>query len=56
MQIATAYAHEYDPKFHQASQCFAEPDKATAAYWYETILSHEPENAQAKARFEELKP
>lgn len=56
MQIAAAYAHEYDPKFHQASQCFAEPDKATAAYWYETILSHDPENAEAKERFEELKP
>lgn len=56
MQIATAYAHEYDPKYHQASSCFAEPDKATAAYWYETILSHEPDNADAKARFEELKP
>ncbi|KQB55370.1 hypothetical protein AQS70_18835 [Pseudomonas endophytica] len=56
LQIATAYAHEYDPKFHQTSQCFAEPDKATAAYWYETILSQEPENAEAKARFEELKP
>lgn len=56
MQIATAYAHEYDPKYHQASSCFAEPDQATAAYWYETILSHEPDNADAKARFEELKP
>jgi hypothetical protein len=56
MQIATAYAHEYDPKYHQASSCFAEPDKATAAYWYETILGHEPDNADAKARFEELKP
>ena len=56
LQIAAAYAHEYDPKFHQASTCFAEPDKATAAYWYETILSQEPENAEAKARFEELKP
>ena len=56
LQIATAYAHEYDPKFHQASTCFAEPDKATAAYWYETLLSQDPDNADAKARFEELKP
>ncbi|AKA21636.1 hypothetical protein [Pseudomonas chlororaphis] len=54
LQIASAYAHEYDPKYHQASSCFAEPDKATAAYWYETILSHEPDNAEAKQRFEEL--
>jgi len=56
LPIAMAYAHEYDPKFHQASTCFAEPDKATAAYWYETILSQDPDNADAKARFEELKP
>src|SRR5476651_1704269 len=54
--IATAYAHEYDPKYHQANACFTEPDKATAAYWYETILSHEPDNAEARQRFEELKP
>jgi hypothetical protein len=54
--IATAYAHEYDPKYHQASECFAEPDKATAAYWYETILGLQPDNAEAKQRFEELKP
>lgn len=54
MQIASAYAHEYDPKYHQVSSCFPEPDKATAAYWYETILSHEPDNAEAKQRFEEL--
>lgn len=54
LQIANAYAHEYDPKYHQSSSCFAEPDKATAAYWYETILSHEPDNAEAKQRFEEL--
>lgn len=54
--IATAYAHEYDPKYHQASECFAEPDKATAAYWYETILAIEPNNADAKQRFQELKP
>ena len=56
LPIAMAYAHEYDPKFHQASTCFAEPDKATATYWYETILSQDPDNADAKARFEELKP
>jgi hypothetical protein len=54
--IATAYAHEYDPKYHKASECFAEPDKATAAYWYETILGLQPDNVDAKQRFEELKP
>src|SRR5476649_408488 len=56
VSTATAYAHEYDPKYHQANACFTEPDKATAAYWYETILSHEPDNAEARQRFEELKP
>ena len=54
--IATAYAHEYDPKFHQASECFKEPQVATAAYWYETILGFDPTNADAKQRFEELNP
>jgi len=55
IQIATAYAHEYDPKYHQASECFKEPEAATAAYWYETILGFDPTNADAKQRFEELK-
>lgn len=54
MLIANAYAHEYDPKYLKASDCFPAPDNATAAYWYETILSHEPDNAEAKQRFEEL--
>jgi len=55
IQIATAYAHEYDPKYHQASECFKEPEAATAAYWYETILGFDQTNADAKQRFEELK-
>lgn len=54
--IANAYAREYDPKYHQSSSCFNEPDNATATYWYEHILSYEPDNTEAKARFEELKP
>lgn len=53
--IATAYAHEYDPKFHQPSECFKAPDNATAAYWYETILGFDATNADAKQRYEELK-
>lgn len=56
LQIATAYAHEYDPKYHQPSECFKTPDTATAAYWYETILGFDENNADAKQRFEELKP
>lgn len=55
-KVALAYAHEYDPKYHQASACFAEPDNATAAYWYETILSVEPDNLEAQQRLEELQP
>jgi len=56
IEIASAYAREYDPKYHQASECFRAPDNATAAYWYETILGFDPNNAEAKQRFEELKP
>lgn len=54
--IASAYAHEYDPKFLQPSECFKAPDNATAAYWYETILGFDQNNAEAKERFAELKP
>lgn len=56
VQIAHAYAREYDPEFHQPSTCFAEADAATAAYWYETILASAPDDAQARQRFEELQP
>ncbi len=52
--IANAYAHEYDPKYLKASECFPAADNATAAYWYETILTQDPNNAEAKQRFEEL--
>lgn len=52
--IANAYAREYDPKYLQASDCFPAADNATAAYWYETILTQDPNNAEAKQRFEEL--
>lgn len=53
-KIALAYAAEYDPKFHQPGECFKEPDKDTAAYWYETVLQTEPDNQTAKQRLEEL--
>lgn len=52
--IANAYAREYDPKYLKASKCFPVADNATAAYWYETILTQDPNNAEAKQRFEEL--
>ncbi|VFS89313.1 Uncharacterised protein [Kluyvera cryocrescens] len=53
-KIALVYAGEYDPKYHQPSECFKEPDKDTAAYWYETVLQTEPDNQTAKQRLEEL--
>lgn len=53
-QIAFAYAKEYDPQFAQAEGCF-KADKETAIYWYETGLSIEPNNNDAKARLDELK-
>lgn len=54
-QVALAYANEYDPKFHQPSECFKNPDADTAAYWYETALQSDPNNQKAKQRLEELK-
>ncbi|KAG1381944.1 hypothetical protein G6F59_017881 [Rhizopus arrhizus] len=54
VQIALAYAKEYDPKYLEPSKCFATPDKATAAYWYETVLGVDANNTEAKERFEEL--
>ncbi|MCW9482089.1 hypothetical protein ABN140_26675 [Klebsiella michiganensis] len=53
-KIAIVYAGEYDPKYHQPSECFKAPDKDTAAYWYETVLQTEPDNQTAKQRLEEL--
>ena len=52
-KVALAYAREYDPKFHQSNDCFKEADNATAAYWYDTALQVEPDNAEAKQRYEE---
>lgn len=54
MLIATAYVKEYDPKYHEASECFKEPNEATARYWYETILQGDPENVEAQTRLTEL--
>lgn len=53
-EIALAYAKEYDPQFHLPNACFSEPDKATASYWYETVLSVEPDHALAQQRLGEL--
>lgn len=56
LDVALAYAREYDPKYLQASDCFKTPDNATAAYWYETILGYQADNAEAAQRLKELKP
>ena len=53
-QIALAYAHEYDPKFHQDNACFKEADPSIAIYWYEAVLTKDPDNVEAKARLQEL--
>lgn len=53
-KIALAYAREYDPQYHQLSECFQMPDKDTAVYWYETVLQTEPDNQVAKQRIKEL--
>ena len=52
--VALAYAREFDPEFHQVG-CIASSDKATAIYWYELVLSKQPDNADAKARVQALK-
>lgn len=52
--MALAYAQEYDPKTHQGGSCFEQPDRATAAYWYQTVLEQDPNNQEAKERLKEL--
>ncbi|MBH8611153.1 hypothetical protein ACX3YC_14705 [Pseudomonas mohnii] len=56
IEVAQAYAREYDPKYLQPGACFAAPDNATAVYWYETILGYQADNAEAAQRLKELKP
>ena len=53
-QIALAYAREFDPATFVAG-CLTAADKETAIYWYELVLSKEPENAEVKARIEALR-
>lgn len=53
-EIAFAYAKEYDSAFSKGDGCF-KLDKETALYWYETGLTADPNNEEAKKRVEELK-
>lgn len=53
-RIAFAYAREYDRQFVQEGGCFS-IDSDNAIYWYEIGLGLDPNNAEARARLEELK-
>ena len=53
-KIALAYAHEYDPDSFEAGGCIESADGETAAYWYEIVVNHDPNNAEAKQRLEKL--
>ena len=52
--VALAYAKEFDPAtFVQG--CLTAADKETAIYWYDIVLSKDPNNAEAKARLDALR-
>ncbi|WP_010628944.1 hypothetical protein [Halomonas sp. KM-1] len=51
---ALAYAREFDPAQHAPSACFPVADTETAIFWYDLALSHDPDNAEASQRLEEL--
>ncbi|MCK3654942.1 hypothetical protein A4G19_03905 [Pasteurellaceae bacterium Macca] len=53
VEIALAYAKEYDPA-HAQNHCF-QADKETAIYWYEVVLTNDPNNQMAQQRLQELK-
>jgi len=53
--VALAYAAEYDPQSFSGG-CIGAADAETAVYWYEMALEHDPQNAQARQRLQELKP
>lgn len=53
-KVALAYAREFDPATFVAG-CLSAADKDTAIYWYELVLSKEPENNDAKTRLEALR-
>lgn len=53
-KVALAYAREFDPATFVAG-CLSAADKDTAIYWYELVLSKEPENTDAKTRLEALR-
>lgn len=56
VNIALAYVKEYDPQFHQVSDCFKAPEVDTAVYWWETIQGFDANNELAAQRLKELQP
>ncbi len=53
-KVALAYAREFDPATFVAG-CLSAADKETAIYWYELVLSKEPDNTDVKTRLEALR-
>lgn len=51
--IGLAYAREFDPDTFTGG-CFEQPDAETAIYWYQTVLTQQPDNSDVKARVESL--
>lgn len=52
--VAVAYAREFDPETFKGG-CFAQPDRETALYWYETALNSQPSLASVAERVKQLK-
>jgi hypothetical protein len=53
-KVALAYAREFDPATFVVG-CLNAADKETAIYWYELVLSKEPDNTDVKTRLEALR-
>ncbi|WP_454691469.1 hypothetical protein [Achromobacter aloeverae] len=53
IDIALAYAQEYDPAYAKPNECF-KPEAATARYWYESVLEKDPKQAEAAAKLKAL--
>lgn len=53
-KVALAYAREFDPATFVVG-CLQAADKETAIYWYDLVLSKEPDNTDAKTRLEALR-
>jgi hypothetical protein len=53
-KVALAYAREFDPATFVAG-CLNAADKETAIYWYELVLSKEPDNTDVETRLEALR-